>query len=180
MPQFDLLDCYERASAWTLSKVRGAVGSLDRDTRCDGWPVRTLLNHMLDTQRYFIGAARGEDVQPPSPTPPTLLGDDPVAAFERGRSELLGAFARPGVIDKTGPALGIAFADQLLHGWDLATATEQDAAMPEGLADAAFQMIHGRFTDEQRAGVFKPAVSVPSGASAQEELLAYTGRDPFS
>ncbi len=180
MAELDLLDCYERASAWTLSKVQGAVGSLDRDTRCEGWTVRTLLNHMLDTQRYFTGAARGEKVSPPSPTPPTLLGDDPVAAFERGRTELLSAFARPGVIDETGPALGIAFADQLLHGWDLATATEQDAAMPEGLADAAFQMIHGRFTDEQRAGVFKPAVSVPSGSSSQEELLAYTGRDPFS
>jgi uncharacterized protein (TIGR03086 family) len=178
--QLDLFDCYERGSAWALSKVHGAVGSLDRDTPCDGWVVRTLLNHMLDTQRYFIGAARGEDVLPPSPTPPSLVGDDPVAAFERGRSELLAAFAQPGVIDKTGPALGIAFADQLLHGWDLAKATEQDATMPEGLADAAFGMIHGRFTDEQRTGVFKPAVAVASDAAAQERLLAYTGRDPFS
>ena len=84
------------------------------------------------------------------------------------------------MIDKTGPALGIAFADQLLHGWDLAKATGQDAAMPDGLADAAFRMIHGRFTDEQRIGVFKPAVPTPPTATRQDELLAYTGRDPFT
>ena len=50
--------------------------------------------------------------------------------------------------------------------------------MPKGLPEAAYEVIHGRFTDEQRKGVFKPEVSVPAGASPQEKLLAYTGRDP--
>jgi uncharacterized protein (TIGR03086 family) len=174
----DLLDLYDRASSWTLSNVRGAVGQLDVETPCDAWDVRTLLNHMLDTQRYFIGAARGEDVPPPSPEPPTLLGADPVATFEHSRSDVLRAFAEPGAIEKTGPTLGIAFADQLLHGWDLAEATGQDPTMPEGLPSAAYQMIHGRFTDEQRVGVFKAAVAVLPDASLQDKLLAYTGRDP--
>jgi hypothetical protein len=39
-------------------------------------------------------------------------------------------------------------------------------------------MIHGRFTDEQRKGVFKPEIAVGPNASIQEKLLAYTGRDP--
>ena len=51
--------------------------------------------------------------------------------------------------------------------------------MPDGLPDAAYSLIHGRFTDEQRKGVFKPEIPVGSDASAQERLLAYTGRDPF-
>jgi hypothetical protein len=50
--------------------------------------------------------------------------------------------------------------------------------MPEGLAGAAYQMIHGRFTDEQRKGVFKPEVAVGPEASDQDRLLAYAGRDP--
>ena len=50
--------------------------------------------------------------------------------------------------------------------------------MPQGLPDAAYMMIHGRFTDEQRKGVFKPALVVSPTASAQDKLLAYTGRDP--
>ena len=174
----DLLGLYDRASAWTVEKVSDATTKMNAATPCDDWDVRALMNHMLDTQRYFVGAARGEEVSPPSPTPPTLLSDDPVADFEQARAETLTTFSEPGVIEKTGPSLGIAFSDQLLHGWDLARATGQDATMPEGLPEAAYEMIHGRLTEDQREGVFKPEVLVGSDASAQDRLLAYTGRDP--
>ena len=93
-------------------------------------------------------------------TPPDLLSKDPVADFKLAQANTLSTFGQPGVIDKTGPSLGIAFADQLLHGWDLAKATHQDTTMPKGLPEAAYDMIHGRFTDEQRKGVFKPEVPV--------------------
>jgi uncharacterized protein (TIGR03086 family) len=176
----DLLDLYRRTSDWGIGKVTAATGKLDAATPCDEWDVRTLLNHMLDTQNYFLGAARGNDVSPPSPVPPQLLGDDPAGEFERGRSETLSAYGEPGVIDKTGPSLGIAFSDQLLHGWDLAQATGQDATMPPGLPEAAYEMIHGRFTEDQRQGVFGPEVDVAPDASPQDRLLAYTGRNPSS
>jgi uncharacterized protein (TIGR03086 family) len=174
----DLLDLYRRASQWTLDKVAGAATALDADTPCDDWDVRTLLSHMLETQGYFVGAAKGEDVSPPSGQPSHELAGDPVAEFERARTQAIETFGKEGVIEKTGPSLGIAFSDQLLHGWDLAKATGQDTTMPEGLAEAAYEMIHGRFTDEQRQGVFKPEVAVEPTASAQDKLLAYTGRDP--
>jgi uncharacterized protein (TIGR03086 family) len=175
--EFDLLDLYGRASEWTGEKAQGAVSRLDAPTNCDDWTVRDLMNHMLATQQYFVGRARGEDVTL-SQEPPDLLSDDPLSDFDRARSETLRTFGAPGVIDKTGPALGIAFSDQLLHGWDLAVSTRQDAAMPEGLPEAAFAMIHGRFTDEQRKGVFKPEIAVPPDSSSQEKLLGYVGRDP--
>jgi uncharacterized protein (TIGR03086 family) len=174
----DPVALYERASSWTLTKVRGATDSLDGRTSCDDWDVRTLLNHMLDTQRYFTGVARGEEVDPPSPNPPNLIGSDPIVTFEQSRSDLLRAFRQAGVLDQAGPALGIAFADQLLHGWDLAEATDQDTTMPEELPGAAYQIIHGRFTDEQRVGIFKPEIDAPRDASPQDRLLAYTGRHP--
>ena len=66
----DLLDLYRSASHWTLNKVAGATDQLDAETPCDGWDVRQLLNHMLETQQYFVRSARGEDASPPSPTPP--------------------------------------------------------------------------------------------------------------
>ncbi len=174
----DLLELYRRASEWTSTKVAGAGSRLDAPTLCDEWNVRTLMNHMLDTQQYFVSAARGENASPPSQTPPDLVSDDPSIDFERARAETLHTFEEPGVIEKTGPALGIAFSDQLLHGWDLAKSTAQDATMPEGLPDAAYSFIHGRFTEDQRKGVFKPEIAVAPGASAQDKLLAYTGRDP--
>ena len=174
----NLLDLYEQASDWTLSKVKGAATQLDDSTPCDKWDVRTLMNHMLETQRYFVNAARGTPASPPSGEPADVLGKDPVADFQLAQADTLRTFGQPGVIDKTGPSLGIAVADQLLHGWDLAKATHQDTTMPNGLPEAAYELIHGRFTDEQRKGVFKPEVPIRDDAPAQDKLLAYTGRDP--
>src|SRR5664279_2315092 len=116
--QTDLLDLYGRASEWCGEKVAGAA-ALDGPTSCDGWTVRDLLNHMLETQQYFAGSARGEDVSPPGANPPELLTVDPVMDFARARAAVLQAFGQEGAIEKTGPSLGIASSDQLLHGWDL-------------------------------------------------------------
>ena len=173
----DLLLQYERASEWAATKVAVAADQLDAPTPCDDWDVKTLLSHMLETQSYFAGAARGEDVSPPSPTPSAAVSSDPIAEFAQTRADMLQTFGEPGVIDRTGPSLGVALSDQLLHGWDLARATEQDATMPDGLAEVALAMIHGLFTEEQRKGILKPEQPVAPDASSQDKLLAYSGRN---
>jgi hypothetical protein len=132
---------------------------------------------MLQIERYFVGAVRGDKVAL-SQDPPDLLSDDPISDFDEVRTETLRTFGEPGVIEETGIALVAAFRDQLLHGWDLAVSTGQDPTMPEGLPEAAYAMIHGRFTQEQRKGVFKPEINLAPESSAQEKLSAYTGRDP--
>ena len=175
----DLLDLFERGTEWTASKIPAAAGRLAAPTGCEEWDVGALLNHMIDTQNYFAASARGEEASLPNPTPPSLIGDDPVGVYATTRAETLRAFSQPGVLEKTGPSLGIAFVDQLVHGWDLANATGQDTTMPDDLAVAAFSMIDGRLTDDQRkGGGFKPAVPVPENAPAQDKLVAYTGRQP--
>ena len=133
---------------------------------------------MLETQRYFIESAKGGAATPPGSDPQHLMSDDPVDDFRRGRTEFVDTFGNDELAQRAGSAVGIAFADQLLHGWDLAVATGQDASMPDGLAALAYQRIHGAFTDEQRRGVFKPELPVGDDASNQDRLLAYTGRDP--
>jgi uncharacterized protein (TIGR03086 family) len=174
----DVLDLYERATAWSASKIPAATDSLDTTTPCDQWDVRALLNHMLDSQQWFAQAPQGGGSPGPAPTPPDLVGDDPVAQYEAARQATLAAYGDPQVLEKHGTTLGIGFVDQLVHGWDLARATGQDATMPTDLAEAAFGMINGRMTDEQRGPMFKPAVPVADDASAQEKLLGYGGRQP--
>jgi uncharacterized protein (TIGR03086 family) len=174
----DLLDFFERGTAWTAGKIPAAEGRLDDPTPCDQWKVRDLINHLLHAQQLFTGATRGEPVAPPPGMPPDLVGDDPGAQYEQARQTTMQAYQDPAVIEKTGPLLGIAFVDALVHGWDLAKATGQDATMPDDLAQAAFQMIDGRLTDEQRGVFFKPTVPVPDDARTQDRLLGYVGRQP--
>lgn len=127
-------------------------------------------------RRHLHRGRRDSEAPPPSPTPPELITDDPAADFARARDEMLQAFGEPGVLGKTGISLGIAFSDQLMHGWDLARATGQDETMPDTLPGAAYELIYGRFTADERKGIFKPEVTVRADASPQEKLLAYTGR----
>jgi len=56
--KLDLMDLYRRGSEWTGDKVAG-VKDLEGSTPCPEWTVRDLLNHILDTQRYFASAGRG-------------------------------------------------------------------------------------------------------------------------
>jgi uncharacterized protein (TIGR03086 family) len=174
----DPLQLYEAASNWTIGQIRGSVDMLDSETPCDSWDLRTLLNHMLETQRFFTGAARGEKTTPPSPTPTDLIDGDPIEQFEHGLLDMVDAYSETTPDPRSTSMLGIAFADQLIHGWDIARATGQDDTMPDGLAEAALEILSGRLTDDQRKGAFKPAIVLDQSASAQEQLLAFSGRDP--
>jgi len=174
----DLLDLFTRASAWTAERVPAAADQLDAPTPCTEWKVRDLLNHMIDTQNYFAARGRGEDAPLPNPSPPSLIGSDPVSAFTKAREELLRVYADPKVVEKTGPSLGIAFSDQLIHGCDLARATGQDASMPEDLAEAALTMVGGMLTPERRGNAFAPEAEVGDDATVQQKLLAFMGRQP--
>jgi uncharacterized protein (TIGR03086 family) len=177
--RLDPLDLFERGSAWTKEKIKGAKAKLDAQTPCEEWNVRSVINHLIDGQDYFQKAARGDKkATPPSPTPPDLLDGDPVKQYEEARRETLEAFRTPGAADKAAMTMGIAFVDQVVHGTDIAKATGQDATIPPDLAEAAFGVVNGNITDENRGNAFKPEVKVGKDASTQDRLLAYLGRKP--
>lgn len=174
----DVLDLYDRGTAWCATKFPETSTPLDAPTPCEEWDVRALMNHMFDAQTYFIARARGEEVTPTSGMPPDILGDAPRSQYVAQRDEAMSVFSEPGVVDQSGVLIGIGFVDQLIHGWDLAVATKQKADMPDDLAQVAFSLVDGRLTDEQRKTAFKPAVAVPDDARAQDRLLGYSGRRP--
>jgi uncharacterized protein (TIGR03086 family) len=185
-----LIGLFDQATAWTASKIPAADAQRDAPTPCDGWNVGRLLDHLLYGQALFVAGATGAVVGPPSSDPPHLVGDDPSGQYELARQSTLESYSRPGVLAGTVntpygtmPAaqfLGIAVCDQLIHGWDLARGTHQDATMPAPLAAAAWQMLGGRISDANRGPGknFKAVVSVAEDASFQDRLLGYTGRQP--
>ena len=184
----DMLDLFDRATAWSATKVAGAASQLDAPTPCDEWNVRRVIDHMLFVQQMFAAGPSGGIVAPPSGPPPELVGDDPAGEYEEARKNTIVAYSEPGVIDgmlndgqrPAATMLGIAFCDQLVHGWDLARATGQDATMPGDLAAAAWAFLNGSIPDERRGpgNNFEAAVAVPDDASDQDKLVAYCGRKP--
>ena len=125
---------------------------------------------MLETQQYFLSSAVGGGASPPSPEPPELSARIPQPTSNLAVTDAPN-LGEPGVIEKTSvdrnrvqrsvaPWLGSREGDR------------QDSTMPSGVPEAAFEMIHGRFTDQQRQGVFKPEIPVTDDASAQDKLLA--------
>jgi uncharacterized protein (TIGR03086 family) len=171
----ELRDLYRKAADWTIGNIEGA-DDLNAKTPCEEWDLRTLLDHMLETQQYFVASAQGRDASPPSPTPPALISGEPAGDFRAARDALLDAYADDAVLEKGAMGLGVAFSDLLIHGWDVARASGLDATMPTGLAQAAYDTIHGKFTDEQRKNLFKPEIPVAADADPQTKLLAYAGR----
>jgi uncharacterized protein (TIGR03086 family) len=186
----DVLDLFERGTDWTASKVAGAQAQLDVATPCDEWNVRRLLDHMLAAQQMFAAGPSGGTVAPPIGPPPELVGPNPASEYEDARKATIHAFGQPGVMEGTvrggsgdvpaAQILGIAFCDQLIHGWDLAKATGQDMTMPGDLASAAWLFIGGRIPEESRGPGknFKDAVPIGEDATDQDKLIAYCGRTP--
>jgi uncharacterized protein (TIGR03086 family) len=164
---------------------------LGNPTPCVEWDVRALLNHVVGT--LHLGAGLLSD-SPPTQAPAPgglpdddLLGNDPVKAYRLGVEKLLTA-ATGDALDRVhatpfgempGAVLGgFTTVDILVHGWDLARATGQDAVLPAELAEAALGFARQTITDENRAPRIGPPVDVDAGASATDRLVGYFGRRP--
>ena len=71
---------------------------------------------------------------------------------------------------------GHRFIDVLIHGWDLAKATDQDTTLPADLVEAAFEVVEPQKDLLAASGMFGSDVKVPEGADRQTQLLAELGR----
>jgi uncharacterized protein (TIGR03086 family) len=185
----DPLDLYERGSAWTAAKM-AAVGreQFGDATPCTKWDVRALLNHIIGGGHLYALIGRGEYTGALFGGDRDFIGEDHVASFEAARRDVLETYREPGALDRTvkgtvGEGLGLhmlalIFVDHMVHGWDLATATGQDATMSPEPADVAWEILSGQIQDEWRPLAFAGIVELPDDARTQDKLLAYTGRRP--
>jgi len=140
--------------------------------------VRDLVKHVAETPSMFFGLIEKE---------PPALPDDPAAGFAAAKAGMQAALDDPataqtefdGFFGRTTFEKAVdrfVLFDLLVHGWDLAKATGQDASISaedlERLEQGAQQ-----FGDAARApGVFGPEIDVPADADRQTKLLAFLGR----
>jgi uncharacterized protein (TIGR03086 family) len=182
----------QQACATTDRIVAGiADNQMALPTPCDQWDVRALLNHLLGT--LTLGQALLSDNSPivamaPGELPASdLVGDDPHKAYRLGVEGLLHAAAGDALDrvhatpfgDMPGRILGgFTTLDILVHGWDLATATGQQAALDDDLAETVLAFAQQTITADTRAPRIGPEISVPSDATATDRLVAFLGRRP--
>ena len=157
------------------------------ETPCEGWDVRTLLNHVVSGNRWAAALAAGRTI---AEVGDTLDGDQlgavPLDAYDDSAAAAAAAFEAPGALDAPcavsyGPVPGSVYAghrflDVLVHGWDLATATHQDTALDPALVQACWDVIEPQEDALRASGMFGQLVPVPPDSDPQTRLLAALGR----
>ena len=191
------VDLYQK----TTSRVKEVVAEVRQEqlqdaTPCTEWNVGSLLRHLIGGQEFTAGLLKGSP--PAGLTYGAAATANPIdadigklsQAYLGGLDAVVQAAQDPASLTRTiqtpaGEMTGAEFIvaatmDQLLHGWDLAKATRQDAALDPGLVEMVYNFFvpAGVFDRAREAGVIGPKVSVPEDADLQSKLLGEAGRKP--
>jgi uncharacterized protein (TIGR03086 family) len=190
----DGFEAFDRAVAFTAGVVKGVrVDQAGATTPCTEWNVGALLNHLVGT--LWLAEGLLADRPPRHTLAPgglpavDLVGADPAAAYAEAAAAALAAAAASDALTRThatplgpmpGPLLaGFTTLDVAVHGWDLATATGQNAELDSELAGHLLGFAQQTLAEEaSRAGKIGPAVPVGADAPVAHRLVAYLGRRP--
>jgi uncharacterized protein (TIGR03086 family) len=177
-----------------LEATRTTVAGVRADqwagpTPNEGWDVRALVNHIVSGNLWVVELAAGRTIEEVGDRlDGDVLREDPVRAYDASAQVAAAAFEAPGALDAPcavsyGPVPGSVYAghrliDVLIHGWDLAVATDQDTTLDPGLVEACLAVVEPQADQFQASGAFGTHVDVPAGADVQTRLLGLLGRRP--
>ena len=130
---------------------RGRARSVGGAHPCDQWDVRALVSHLVSGNLWAAELAAGKSIEEVGTClDGDLLGTDPLGAYDasasrRGRLRDAGR-AHGALRGLLGPAPGAVYAghrflDVLVHGWDLAVASGQDARLDPVLVGACRDLV---------------------------------------
>ncbi|MGD9987441.1 TIGR03086 family metal-binding protein [Pseudonocardia sp.] len=187
--QIDPRPLYRDALGW----VRGLVDAVPTarygdPTPCPGFDVRTLVAHVTAT----VGRAQAVALGAPAVSRPSLIEGIPdtdlAATFARAVDDLAPLWSNDAMLDAPAqvpwgevPGRGAVWGylhEALVHGWDLAVATGQDAEADPALATATLAAVVRFLPAEPRGGIvpFGPVVEPAAGAGPTERLANWAGR----
>ena len=186
----------EQTAARTRSVLAGVrQAQLGDPTPCAEWNVHGLVNHLIGVLEFTAGciAGRPPDIRPNEAESSQINEYDVgnlARAYDHALARTLELAAAPGALEQVAATpfgelpVGQIFTgtimNQLIHCWDLAQATGQDATLDADLVDYAFPILQAGFADMGRqAGFIAPAVAVPDDAAPQDRMIAYMGRQPW-
>jgi uncharacterized protein (TIGR03086 family) len=169
---------YERAATKAAVMARGVAGDqMTLVTPCSEWDVSALLEHMSGGATYLMGAIGVSVGGLEWPDPAVVAGC--AEALRRPRALERRCMSPAGFEWSVAEAAAGTAMDQLIHTWDLAVAIGGDRHLDADVVQAVVEMFLPQMPDIGReAGLVGPAVPVPAGASAQDQLLGAMGRNP--
>jgi uncharacterized protein (TIGR03086 family) len=167
------------ADKWAQLSTQVREDQWDLQTPCAEWNVRELVDHVLAWQAQGVGLL-GADLAPDADW------DEIRAAFDATLSDpaqLTGDVPEFGGLPKQNMA-GFLIGDLLIHSWDLARSIGADDTLPPAAVEATTIGLHHapeallRGTNPLGAKMMAPPVDVPDDATAQDAMIAFTGRRP--
>jgi uncharacterized protein (TIGR03086 family) len=185
----DLADAHRRALDATGAYVAAiGPGQWSAPTPCSEYDVRALVTHIVSGNLWAAELMAGRTIEEVGDAlDGDVLGDEPVTAYRASAESAAAAFEQPGAMEAPaavsyGPVPGRVYAghrflDVLVHGWDVAVATGQDAALDPELVEACWEVAAPQADMLRGSGMFgESAPAVPHDADLQTRLLALLGR----
>lgn len=159
----------------------------DASSPCEGWTVRDVARHVVDTQATFAGFIDRTIGDVPS------VDEDPVGALEGSLGATQACLDDPEIAATAydgmmGPTTFEASADRFLgadlviHRWDLGTGAGLAVELDPRDVEASLSDIDALPAEMRSmmrtAGAFGPEVEVGADADPQARLLGFLGRRP--
>lgn len=173
-----------RYVAGHFAEVAAAAGprGWDAPAPVPGWTARDVVGHLVDWFAGFLVTGSGIEL------PAVDVGTDPAGAWRRRAADVQALLDDEGDRRFAHPHTGEAplaeaidrfyTADVFMHTWDLARALGVEPELDEA---RCAEMLAGMAPVEEMlraSGQYGPRVPVPDGASAQDRLMGFIGRDP--
>ena len=183
----DLRPAVHAAQLW-VADLLVAVGPdrLAGRTPCTDFDVEALVRHLFGVADRLVAMGGGHPAESVPPSIPALP-DDVVGAYRARVEQGRAAWADPASLTRLVEApfgrvpgaavLGVYLAENLTHGWDLATATAQDPEADPGLVAPAYATMRQILPPEGREGFpFDPPVEPAADTGPTERLANWSGR----
>jgi uncharacterized protein (TIGR03086 family) len=166
-----------------LTAVLDAVptDAWDRPSTCEGWAVRDVVRHLVQTQREFL-TGRGVDLGAEPD-----VDADPAAAWRAHARRVAAAVADEAVAEQAydgffGPTTVGATLEQfyvwdmVVHRWDVARSVGADAGLTEAELDRVESGADAFGEHLYMEGICRPGAEPPAGADRGTRVLARLGR----
>ena len=182
-------DCYMKSLDSSIKFVSNVSSDAwGNDTPCSDWDVKAVVNHIVYENVWMVALFNGRTIEEVGDEfEGDLVGDDPAGVYLRTANEVKAILAEPDAMSRTcqissGPVTGAEyskqlFLDTLIHGWDIAVGSKQNATLDDYLVNMCTPLAQEIAGNEGYRAAFNEATNGSSSDNPQTRLLALLGRD---